>query len=97
MSKDVRGTGIGCIIGKQRPRNGGNDDCGGIVPAAGKCGRDPGRAELPPLLPPFPPRAIDFSGGAARQGVLPPGAARGQSTATKGECQITLMSQANIF
>ncbi len=39
-------------------------------------------------------------GGAAlatRRGVLPPGAAWGRSAATKGECQITLKSQADIF
>ncbi len=53
--KDVRGTGIGCVGGKQRPGNGGGDDCSGIVPAAGECGRDPGGAALPPLFPPFPP------------------------------------------
>jgi hypothetical protein len=54
-SKDVRGTSIGCIGGKQRPGNDGNNDHGGIVPTAGKCGGDPGGAALPPLLPPFPP------------------------------------------
>ncbi len=54
-SKDLRGAGFGCVGGKQRPGNGGNDNRGGIVPAAGKCGGDPGRATLPPLLPPFPP------------------------------------------
>ncbi len=54
-SKDVRGTGIGCVGGKQRPGNGGKDDCGSIIPAAAKCGGDPGRAAVPPLLPPFPP------------------------------------------
>ncbi len=54
-SKDVCGAGAGCIGRKQRPGNGGNDDHGGIVPAAGKCGRDPNLAALPPLLPPFPP------------------------------------------
>jgi hypothetical protein len=54
-SKDVRGTGIGCVGGKQRPGNGGDNDRGGIVPAAGECGGDPGGAALPPLLPPFPP------------------------------------------
>ncbi len=53
--KDVRGTGVGCVGGKQRPGNGGNNDHGGIVPAAGKCSGDPDRAALPPLLPPFPP------------------------------------------
>jgi hypothetical protein len=54
-SKDLRGTGVGYVGGKQRPGNGGNNDRGGIVPAAGKCGGDPGRAALPPLSPPFPP------------------------------------------
>ncbi len=54
-SKNVHSNGVGCIGGKQRPDNGGNDDRGGIVPAASKCGGDPGRAALPPLLPPFPP------------------------------------------
>ncbi len=54
-SKDLRGAGFGYVGGKQRPGNGGNDDCGSIVPAAGKCGGDPGRAVLLPLLPPFPP------------------------------------------
>jgi hypothetical protein len=54
-SKDVLGTGVGCVGGKQRPGNGGNDDHSGIVPAAGECGGDPGGAALPPLLPPFPP------------------------------------------
>jgi hypothetical protein len=54
-SKDVRGTGIGCVGGKQRSGNGGNDDRGGILPAAGKCGGDPDGVALPPLLPPFPP------------------------------------------
>ncbi len=54
-SKDLRGTGFGYIGRKQRSGNGGNDDHCGIVPAAGKCGGDPGRAVLPPLLPPFPP------------------------------------------
>ena len=55
MSKDVRGAGVGCVGGKQRPGNSVNDDRGGIVPAAGKCGGDPGGVALPPLLPPFPP------------------------------------------
>ncbi len=55
MSKDVRGTGVGCVGRKQRPGNGGDNDRGGIVPAAGKCGGDPDGAALPPLLPPFPP------------------------------------------
>ncbi len=55
MSKDIRGASVGCICRKQRPGNGGNNDCGGIVPTAGKCGGDPGRVALPPLLPPFPP------------------------------------------
>ncbi len=54
-SKDVCGTGVCYIGGKQRPSNGGNDDHGGIIPAAGKCGRDPGGVALPPFLPPFPP------------------------------------------
>ncbi len=54
-SKDLCGASFGYVGGKQRPGNGGNEDRGGIVPAAGKCGRDPGRAALPPLLPPFPP------------------------------------------
>ncbi len=54
-SKDLRGAGFGCVGGKQRPGNGGKDGRGGIVPAAGKWGGDPGRAALPPLLPPFPP------------------------------------------
>ncbi len=54
-SKDVRGTGVGCVSGKQRPSNGREDDCGGILPIAGKCGGDPDEAALPPLLPPFPP------------------------------------------
>jgi hypothetical protein len=96
-SKDVRSASIGCVGGKQRPGNGGDDDRGGIVPATGECGGDPDGAALPPLLPPLPPRAIDSSMGTARRGVLPPGAARGQSAATKGECQITLKSRADIF
>jgi hypothetical protein len=54
-SKDVHGAGVDCVGRKQRPGNGGDDNCGGIVPAAGKCGGDPGGAALPPLLPPFPP------------------------------------------
>ncbi len=54
-SKDVCGAGVGCAGGKQRSGNGGNNDCGGIVPAAGECGGDPDGAALPPLLPPFPP------------------------------------------
>jgi hypothetical protein len=54
-SKDVRSTGVGYIGGKQRLSNGGNNDHGGIVPAAGKCGGNLGRAALPPLLLPFPP------------------------------------------
>jgi hypothetical protein len=53
-SKDVRGASIGCVGGKQRPDNGGNDNCGSI-PTAGECGGDPGGAALPPLLSPFPP------------------------------------------
>ncbi len=84
-SKDLRGAGFGNVVGNQRPGNGGNNDCGGIVPTAGKCGGDPGRAALPPILPPLPPRAIDSSGGATRRGVLPPGGARGRSAVTKGE------------
>ncbi len=55
MSKDVRGTGVGCVGGKQRPGNGSDNDCSSIVPAAGKCGGDSDRAALPPLLPPIPP------------------------------------------
>ncbi len=54
-SKDVHGAGVGCIGGKQRPCNGGDDDRGGIVPATGECGGDPDGPALPPLLPPFPP------------------------------------------
>jgi hypothetical protein len=84
-SKDLRGASFGYVGGKQRPGNGGNDNCSGIVPAAGKCGRDPGRAALPPLLPPpSPPRNRLLRGGnmpggpAARRGA-------GQSAATKGE------------
>ncbi len=53
-SKDVRGAGIGCVCGKQRPGNGGGNDCSGIVPAAGECGGDPSGAALPPIFPPFP-------------------------------------------
>jgi hypothetical protein len=96
-SKDVSGASVGCVGGKQRPENGGNDDRSSIIPTAGECGGDPSEAALPPLLPPLPPHAIDSSGGAALRGVLLPGAARGQSAATKGECQITLKSQADIF
>jgi hypothetical protein len=55
MSKDVRSASVGCVGGKQRPDNGGNDNHGGIVPAAGECSGDPGGAALPPLLPPSPP------------------------------------------
>ncbi len=55
MSKDVCGAGIGCVGGKQRPGNSGNNDCGGIVPAAGEWSGDPDGAALPPLFPPFPP------------------------------------------
>ncbi len=54
-SKDVHGTGVGCVGGNQRPDNGGDDDRGGIIPAAGKGGGDPGGVALPLLLPPFPP------------------------------------------
>ncbi len=54
-SKDLRSAGFGYVGGKQRPGNGGNNNCDSIVPAAGKCGGDPGRVVLPPLLPPFPP------------------------------------------
>ncbi len=54
-SKDVCGAGVGCVGGKQRLGNGGNDNRGGIVPTAGECGRDPDGVALPPLLPPFPP------------------------------------------
>ncbi len=54
-SKDVSGTGVGCVGGKQRPGNGGDNNHSGIVPAAGEGGRDSGRAALPPLLPPSPP------------------------------------------
>ncbi len=55
-SKGVRGAGVSCVSGKQRPGNGGNNDSNGVVSAAGKCGGDPGRAAaLPPLLSPFPP------------------------------------------
>jgi hypothetical protein len=54
-SKDVHGAGVGCVGGKQRPGNGGDDDHGGIVPAAGECDGDPDGVALPPLLPPFPP------------------------------------------
>jgi hypothetical protein len=41
-SKDIHGAGVGCVGGKQRPGNGGNNDCGGIIPAAGECSGDPG-------------------------------------------------------
>ncbi len=54
-SEDVRGAGVGCVGGKQRPGNGGNNDRGGIVPAAGECGGDPDGAALSLLLPPFLP------------------------------------------
>jgi hypothetical protein len=54
-SKDVRGAGVGCVGGKQRPGNGGDNDRGGIVPAAGECGGDPDGEALPPLLPPLLP------------------------------------------
>jgi hypothetical protein len=54
-SKDVRGAGVGCIGWKQRPGNSVNNNLGGIVPATGKCGGDPGRLALPPLLLPSPP------------------------------------------
>jgi hypothetical protein len=54
-SKDVRGAGIGCVGGKQRLGNGGNDNRSSIVSATGECGGDPSGAALPPLLPPFPP------------------------------------------
>jgi hypothetical protein len=59
--------------------------------------RGPWRGGTSPPPPPLPPHGIDSSGGAARQGVLPPGTARGRSAATKGECQITLKSRADIF
>ncbi len=87
-SKDLRGAGFGYVGGKQRPGNGGNDDRGGIVPA-GPCRRQvrrgPRQGSASPPPPPLPPRAIDSTGGATRQGVLPPGGARGQIAATKGE------------
>ncbi len=54
-SKDVRGTSVGCVGGKQRPGNGVDDNRGGIIPMAGKCGGDPSGAALPLLLPPFSP------------------------------------------
>jgi hypothetical protein len=54
-SKDVHGAGVGFVGGKQRPSNNGSNNCGGIVPATGECGGNPGGAALPPLLPPFPP------------------------------------------
>jgi hypothetical protein len=54
-SKDIRGTGIGCVSRKLRPDNGSNNNRGGILPTAGKCSRDPSRMALPPLLPLFPP------------------------------------------
>jgi hypothetical protein len=57
----------------------------------------PRRGGASPPPPPLPPRAIDSSGVAAHRGVLPPGAARGRSAATKGECQITLKSRADMF
>jgi hypothetical protein len=41
-SKDIRGASVGCFGGKQRPGNGGNDNRGGIVPAAGEFIGDPG-------------------------------------------------------
>ena len=50
-SKDVRSAGVGCIGGKQRPGNGGNNDRGGIVPTTGECGGDPDGAALPPFPP----------------------------------------------
>jgi hypothetical protein len=53
--KDVRGAGVGCVGRKQRPGNGGNNDRGGIVPAAGECGGDSDGAALPPLFSLFPP------------------------------------------
>jgi hypothetical protein len=55
-SKDCRSAGFGCVGGKQRPGNGGNNDCGGIVPAAGKCSGDPSRVAFPPSSPPSPRR-----------------------------------------
>ena len=73
-SMDVRGAGVGCVGGKQRPGNGGNDDRDGIVPVAGECGGDPDGAALPPLLPLFPPwdRLLRWGGApggpAARRG-----------------------------
>jgi hypothetical protein len=67
-SKDLRGAVFGCVGGKQRPGNGGNDDCSSIVPAAGKCGGDPGRAVLPPSSPPSPPRDRLLRGGDAPGG-----------------------------
>jgi hypothetical protein len=76
--KDHCGTGFGYVGRKQRPGNGSNDDCGGIVLAAGKCGGDPGRAALSPLPPPpSPPRDRLLRGGnglggpAARRGAGP--------------------------
>jgi hypothetical protein len=59
--------------------------------------RGPRQGSASPPSPPLPPCAIDSSRGAVRRGVLPPGAARGQSAGTKGECQITLKSRADIF
>ena len=67
-SKDVRGAGIGCVGGKQRPGNGGDDDRGGIVPATGECGGD---RRFPPTIPPSPPRDRLLWGGGAPGGPAP--------------------------
>jgi hypothetical protein len=73
-SQDVHGAGIGCIGGKQRPGNGGDNNCGCIVSAAGKCGGDlAGRRFLPPS-PPSPPRNRLLWGGGTPGG---PAAKRG--------------------
>ncbi len=76
-SKDDRGAGVSCIDGKQKPGNGGDNDRGSIVPAAGKCNGDPGGVVLPPSSPPSPLRDRLLRGGgtpggpAARRGAGP--------------------------
>jgi hypothetical protein len=77
-SKDVHGTGVGCISRKQRPRQRRQRRSWRHCPLRRQVRRGPRRGGASPPPPPLPPRAIDSSGGAARQGALLPGAAWGR-------------------